>query len=145
MSLQDDIKQVLSIKKDLFKAINEKGVELQHTVEFSQYADKIRSISAGGKSITKFYIDEVTTSTLIFNVADVCKDENFTGVEKQTVEFTNTSNTSLLFVKIVDNGNVKLDIQVQPNCLQVYELNTSMTLEVYANGSFNIKYNLFGF
>ena len=83
--------------------------------------------------------------TPIFNVAKVCSDENFTGIEKQTVEFTNTSNTSILFVKIVDNGDVKLDVQIKPNCLQVYELNTSMTLEVYANGSFNIKYNLFGF
>lgn len=145
MSLQDDIKQVLNIKKDLFKAINEKGVELQHTVEFNKYADKIRAISAGGKSVTKFYIDEVTILTPIFNVADVCKSENFTGIEKQTVEFTNTSNTSILFIKIVDGGDVKLDIQVQPNCLQEYELNTSTTLEVYANGSYNIKYNLFGF
>ena len=145
MSLQDDIKQVLNIKKDLFKAINEKGVELQHTTEFKTYADKIRAISAGGKSVTKFYIDEVTTLTPIFNVAKVCSDENFTGIEKQTVEFTNTSNTSILFVKIVDNGDVKLDVKIKPNCLQVYELNTSMTLEVYANGSFNIKYNLFGF
>ena len=145
MSLQDDIKQVLNIKKDLFKAINEKGVELQHTTEFKSYADKIRAISAGGKSVTKFYIDEVTTLTPIFNVAKVCSDENFTGIEKQTVEFTNTSNTSILFVKIVDNDDVKLDVQIKPNCLQVYELNTSMTLEVYANGSFNIKYNLFGF
>ena len=145
MSLKDDIKQVLNIKKDLFKAINEKGVELQHTTEFKAYADKIRAISACGKSVTKFYIDEVTTLTSIFNVAKVCSDENFTGIEKQTVEFTNTSNTSILFVKIVDNGDVKLDVQIKPNCLQVYELNTSMTLEVYANGSFNIKYNLFGF
>ena len=104
---------------DIQKAINEKGVELQHTTEFKTYADKIRAISAGGKSVTKFYIDEVTTLTPIFNVAKVCSDENFTGIEKQTVEFTNTSNTSILFVKIVDNGDVKLDVQIKPNCLQV--------------------------
>lgn len=48
MSIADKLRLILNTKKEIKTAINEKGVELDDSVKFRDYPQKIREIVSGG-------------------------------------------------------------------------------------------------
>lgn len=49
MSIKDGLKQILQTKSEIKEAIIAKGVEVDSSLPFSEYPDKIAEISGGGE------------------------------------------------------------------------------------------------